>query len=336
MDGRVSFLNSNMRAAVVLLSIMIPVSLFTGLRLTGVLPDEPVISQTTKLLPVTWETERSAASNPYLAQEYVNASYKGDIELTSTVSILYPGYDVYFGTYEGALVGVNATATLQKGFIYEVNVTFWENYSDSTVGFQTGQIAQNLSILFLSDYFTGQRGNGLKAFVTLAGKNQPNSVHFDTNDLSWRLNSPFNQTHIMEVDVEITYYNGTNYESIIQPFLLTISSDNNTTFQSATPVSDGIYTNLYAGYEDPLNYYKIYLETGRTIKISFNETSDFWFLFRVYIYDSEQTLRAETAKPDLSQTIEFTSDSTGYWSVLVKAENEQARSGFFYTMEVTG
>jgi hypothetical protein len=288
------------------------------------------------LAPATWETERSGASNPNLPLDYVNASYEGDIALTSTLSIQYPGYDVWFDNYDGALLGVNTTAVLQRGFIYEVNVTFWENYSDSTVGFEVTQIAKNLSSLSWSDYFTGQRGSGLKAFSILAGINQPKSVYFDTNTMSWRLFSPFNQTHNMEVDVEITYYNGTDFERIVQPFDLRISFDNNTTFQDATPISAGTYVNLYAGYQDPLNYYKIYLEKGRTMKVSINETSEYGFLFKVYIYDTEEKLRADSMQPDVSQTLEFTSDTAGYWFILVKAENEQAPSGFFYTMEVSG
>jgi hypothetical protein len=293
-----------------------------------------------RLTPATWETEKAAGS-PYLVPENINASYEGDIALMDNIQIIYPGYDLGFDNLDGPVLAVNATATLQRGFIYSVNVTFWENYSDSAVAFQHSDelqsLTQNLTLLSLSDFWrTGHRGSGLKAFLTLAATNQSKSVHFYTDDVSWRLFSPFNQTHQMEVDVEIIYYNGTSFERLVQPFLLKISSDNNNTFQDATLISEGTnYTNLYVGYQDPLNYYKIYLNRGQTIKVQVDGISQTDVFFRVCVYDPEERLSSETPL-DVTQTIEFASDLTGYWFILVEADNGGSGNSGFYNMEVTG
>jgi hypothetical protein len=333
------------RTAIVFLSVIIPMSLFLSLRMTGVSPGPPTVSLTTKLNLASWTTERPDGDCAIL--ENVTASYKSDITLTPSIFVV--GYEpsVLAADQGAVLFFVNVTGTLSLGFVYSVNITLSENYNNSAVWFwgvadwPAGYASQvkNLSIfsfashvknLSIFSYAHLLQGSGLKAFITLASTGEPKNVYFD-GAIYWFLDSPYSQTHSMEVDMDVIYYNGTTYKKVIQPFLLKIGPDNNNDFQHATEIHQGNNTGLYLGFADTVDYYKIQLEQGQTNKIRVYPTSNCEPIINVFVYNPEEKLVAENAMFDYSKTLEFVSDETGYWYI----EIQNTYNFGFYTLEVS-
>lgn len=337
-------MNLKSKGAVILLSIMMPMGLLAVFRVTGVLHDAPVISETMRLSSVMWETVRSGAHSLRLG-ENLNTSFAGDVTLRHDIEIdKMEAIPTDLGGSDWVGLVVYASGALEHGFICGVNITFWENYTDSLVELvdvgdwqrmysspinYDWSHASNLSLLSYTQY---QQGSGLKAFVALEGVNQPKSIYFDGN-VYWELESPYSQAHQIEVDIEVVYYNGTAFKDVIQPFVLKIAPDNNNDFKNAPEIFVGNYTNLYVGYEDPVDYYKIYLNQGERIQVYVYGISEPKAMLNVYVYDSDGKPKGETSQLGTSQTMAFTSDSVGYW--FIQIQSDVPNSSGFYNLEVS-
>jgi hypothetical protein len=291
---------------------------------------------------------RSGLHGIWLGQD-IDASYAGDITLAQDIRIgMLEAVPAELAGSDSVGFVVYATGRLERGFICGLNITFNENYNDSMVIFDSisswqriyslgspksstePSHAYNLSLLSYEHYM---QGSGLKAFVALAGVNQPKSFYFD-GSVYWELESPYSQAHQMEVDVDVVYYNGTVFKEVIQPFLLSIAPDNNNDFPNATEISTGNYTNLYVGLLDPVDYYKIYLNSGERLQVYAYGISSPMALFNIYVYDPDENLNAETSQLNVSQTLAFTADSAGYWFIQIQSDIPSQTSGY-YNLEVS-
>lgn len=206
-----------------LLSIVVPMSLLATFRLTGILQGPMTISETTTLDAVQWEFERP---NPYPQgvpiDKKLDATYAADGLSTTLCLWIYDYVDSVAGhDFIIMAMRVNSTATDFDVFIESVQVVSGKDSQPSTVDWvDTYFDFKNLSLVDLSH----GRTNGedyKKAFVRLTGVNHPSKVYFSMRAV-WFLLTPNIQTHQMELSYEVTYYNGTAYKKIIQPFQLKI------------------------------------------------------------------------------------------------------------------
>lgn len=329
-----------------LLSIIIPVSLLVSLRLAGILsePEGPItIAETTTLQTVKWKSER-----PYShlnIRENARGLYKKEIKLSQ--EILIDDYHTESWGYDGSdyvVLTINATATLQTGFVNSANITFREDSENSEIRFFEVQAwpkfyshAENLSII---DYAHHLPGSGLKAFMELTGVNRPKSVHFD-GIVHWVLSSSKNETHSMEIATELVYYNGTVYKKIVQPFQLQIAPDDNDGFETAQEIREGYYPRLYIGPADVgdiRDYYKIYVAEGQRIKVDVNGTAWSWPIlpnpspnFNLYLYDPERNLVFASERENYFQSIDFVANTTGFWFIEVRVVGDYG----FYSLTVS-
>lgn len=97
-----------------------------------------------------------------------------------------------------------------------------------------------------------------EVFINLTGINQPKKVAFQARLIHWILRSPNNRTYEMEAFLEITYFNGTVYKNVIQPFQFTmLSHDDNDSFEAADEIKIGRLKAYIDEDFDPVDYYKV-------------------------------------------------------------------------------
>lgn len=309
-------------------------SLLVTFKLTGLVGQAQTIFEAKVLDVVTWERERPQSSINIL--DTINSSYM-DKELSMNCSIFTYSYDGAPNAYGSSYMTfmINTTASFESGFATDLNVTFAENYVQSFVSFSddlieppyfNGLVLTNMSFAGYANHLRGS----LKAFAQFASVGKPNTVDICINGIDWFFQSPENRSHSMDVAITLTHYNGSVYKRIVQPFSLKMIGDDNDNFETAMELHEGVYSNLYL---DALDYYKIYTNVGQIV--------------RIYLYPVQPDPKGPTARSEInvydpslnivfhkeaaySNTIEFTSNSTGYWYV----ELRRYMAGF-YSMEVT-
>jgi hypothetical protein len=301
--------------ALILLSIAVPMSLLVIFKLTGVLHDPIVISGATTLETIKWEFERPHHGVSIL--ETAEGSY-GDNNISILYSVFMGGYREGSGRYGSSdyvLLTTNVTATVRDGYIESVHLVFREDYENARINFfQEHQFfrLENLSIVDLKDW-------SKQVFVNLSGVNRPTSVYFWT-PVDWVLQSPGNQTHRMEIISEVTYFNGTAYRKVVQPFQLKIGPDANNSFERAQKIEPGSFRACIDTENDLVDYYKIWLEWGQTVQVELPDVRDYRTAApNIDIYDPNYVLKARLKYDTIPTLINFTANSTGWWYIVAKS-----------------
>jgi len=196
---------------VLLLSIMLPVGLFTGLKLTGIAPTPK--PETVTLAPVVWQFNRPSVLTE--TNQTLNATYADDAgKMDFSVSTgLYSPPDIAIRIYTLS-VRISLVAMPVKGVfsIRSILVTFGKDPQPSAISVQLW----NLENLSLAGYSEGEQAN-----IRLLGNDCSVGVHCWFLVI-WDLFTPNNITNSREVTFEVTYFNGTAYKRIVQPFELTL------------------------------------------------------------------------------------------------------------------
>lgn len=203
-----------------LLSIVVPMSLFATFRLTGILQGPVTISETTTLEAAKWEFQRPK-QNVHIDDKLETLYVSEDLSVIMRVVMgAYYENEAVFGDSDWVSIGIKINSTATNGFIESVFVVFREEYKQSVVSWvHTEFHFKNLSLIDRAEAISGKEH--IKALVRLAGINDPDSI-FVLGAVLWELRSPNGQNHEMEVAFELTYYNGTGYKKIVQPFQLKI------------------------------------------------------------------------------------------------------------------
>jgi hypothetical protein len=199
-----------------LLSIIVPVSLLATFRLTGILKEPITISQTITLESKEWEIERPNQTTSI--EEDIATSYADDA-LTATMLVrigVYVDTSAFVSRFDymDVTVAIDLATTVPSCFIESIYVVFWEDWPASKLDWlRTSFEFENLSLMNLID--------GMKPYIRLTGINHPSNAQFKTEAV-WTFLTPKNQSHHIKAAYEITYYDGTTYKKIVQPFLLNI------------------------------------------------------------------------------------------------------------------
>jgi hypothetical protein len=304
---------------------------------------EPLgIAETKTLEPAKWEFERpnrSMAVTENNTCENVTASYNcGDFSMNSAITI-YNYLCDEFGD-PGLSTAVSAAASVPKGYLVDVNVTFQENYATSQVYLPSSECFELYYNLSITKCVRDGLLSGIeKSFFTLTGSNSPKQVSFWKSGY-WVLRSSYNQTHLLEVNVQLTYYNGTVYKRVVQPFFLKIFPDSNNSFETAEEI--GInqtrrayieYDCSYAGLQcyDTVDYYRIWLQNGTTTNFQLNYLDKAGIEMRVYNPDKQlEACLIYTVNETLCQ-LTVNINQTGWWYIKINAGS----SMYIYTITVT-
>jgi len=324
--------------AALLLLIVVPVGFLTFFVFDRFLNGSVVVSETTVLETVEWQIERPAYAIGI--GDVINASYEnGEVSIDSSILIynFISKPNEYGSTFANMRTSINASVV--EGFISFVNVSFWEGYGKSRVSF--GNLDEEVREYRVENLSIESWAHGLgkwwllradlKGFVTLKGAGQPKRVYFSCFP-HWILNSPENHTHRLEVRFELVYFNGTAYKKIVQPFLLKVGPDNNSSFETATELSKNqTFERLYVGGYDKNDCYRIYVDKNENVSINLKETSHDADI-NIYVYDPDRTekISKELYESPYCTSLSFTADKTGYWYIQIELRDDQC----FYTLTI--
>jgi hypothetical protein len=204
-----------------LAAIILPITVLATLKFSGILP-EPQQPETITLEAIKWEFTRP---NQTVDIFYVVEAFYNNDGLTASPEIHIWDYvdRPYGGYYYDSLymeIRTNATVAISNGFVENVYITLHKD-NQSSIGLAIARKldydAENLSLID----FSGASTWGSKAYFNLKGMGQPRSAYFSAGAF-WLLPTPNSQTHWLNVSFELTYYNGTAYKKVIQPFQLNV------------------------------------------------------------------------------------------------------------------
>jgi len=321
--------------AFLLLSIMVPISLLAALKITGFTRGPLSIAETTTLEPSMWIIERQDAFNqlPNASKELL---YDG--EELSLRCLLQLTYDPHWFTVEyvpATFVGItNFTCDVNRGFIYGIIINFSEQYPNSEMvcwswqGFYT-----NLTNGTIVDCQLPNHGNTTSLSITTFGVNNPTHVSIERTAFLWRLLSPYNYTHRMEINAEITYFNGSFYKNLVVPVHCTIGPDDNNSFETADEIGYGAIQGFIGGGPfERTDFYKIWLQEGESLTVTLSPPFD--QDLNLFLYGPDLTQRANSTNyQDAPDSVSFTADCTGYWYIeVVKFSGDASQT---YTLNVT-
>jgi hypothetical protein len=323
-----AFASKNWKVFLVL-AVIICVGLFSAFKL-GVFTSNPiVVVKTTVLKPVSWEFVRQDVIVLGLGDygfDHVSSSYVTDSGgvINETIAIINycpSPYSEYGGE---ALLEMyfDLASSFKQGFMVDANVTFQENdLAPSIVDFRREvglTTCENLTIVGWEDNLDL---NGLRAFVPLANSNDSAETFFKQY-VDWVLYTPDNQTQALTVSADVTYFNGTVYEEVVQPFQLQLRNHGNTSFDTAEETELNQPQNSYVSNagDDTVDYYTVWLTNGTSASFTLNYlTSALTSVggLEMRVYDPNRQLRTSIiygVNDTLSQlTTEV--NETGWWYV---------------------
>jgi hypothetical protein len=314
-----------------IVAVITCVGLFSAFKL-GVFTSNPiVVAKTTVLKPVSWEFVRQNVTGLDLSDygfDHVSSSYVTDSGgvLNETIAILSysppPGSE-----YGGELLEMwfDLASSFKQGFMVDANVTFQENdMAPSIVDFRREvglTTCENLTIVGWEDNLDL---NGLRAFVPLINSNDSGQTFFK-QAVDWVLYGLDNQTQALTINADITYFNGTVYEEVVQPFQLQLRNHGNTSFDTAEETALNQPQNSYVSStgDDTVDYFEVWLINGTSASFTLNYlTSAFTSVgggMEMRVYDPNRQLRTciiYGVNDTLSQ-LSTDVNETGWWYVEV-------------------
>lgn len=213
-----------------LLAIIVPLSLMTGFKMAGMIQSPSSVAETVTLNSVIEEYARP--SKTHLINSELQASYDSD-GLSANMRVLL----VEYSDKVAMCLSANSSA-LQRGFIDNIRITFQDD-EPSIVYWSSKDIThENLSLISSSDAYTSKQGSQAGRFL-FAGSRKGDGFNFSARYMYWDLRTPHNVTHQLNVTYEITYYNGTVFKKVIQPFELKLNANLHFLSVSTTPLVPG-------------------------------------------------------------------------------------------------
>jgi hypothetical protein len=292
--------------------IIVSVILLTGFTLMH----ETQTPETVMGEAVTWEIERP--TDIWGPKETVENAYMDD-----GCSLLF---DILIDLYSDARVSMVAKveANVSNGYIRELCVSFNENYNLSQINlWEPPDIAtesENLRTGKVVDWSDGKGGLGesLKGYVEAVGVNKPNYVYCRVG-VDWFLRSSQNQSHSMEASLQLIYNNGTTLKEAVLPIVLKLASDAGDTLETAKEIGLGNYTGWHDILIDPEDFYKVWIDEGKTVKIQLSQKTPLGTILDLYLYNTSRDLVASSCSKIRNHTeeITYTINQTGWWYIHV-------------------
>jgi hypothetical protein len=198
------------------LAIIIPIGLLATFKLTGIIPEPPIITETITAETITWNMTRPEEATGFAGRIIENNYNVNGTNVRLSIHITsYLENEEQFG--DCLWFSVNATATVQQGFIYSVNIRFSQTDENAflLVSKQTEWIKlENLKITSLSTEATYSS----EAHLYTTGVNNPKTCTLE-NPVFWYFLdiNENNLDHWATITLETTYFNGTAYRKVTMP-----------------------------------------------------------------------------------------------------------------------
>jgi hypothetical protein len=328
-------LSSREWKVLLIMSMVVPVGLLTTFRLTGILEEPATIAETITLEAVQWEFERPTCVVHF--GDNIESSYFGDVSINQTVFVddYWPDACEYGGS-PILKTNLSLTTALAEGHVESINVTFLDEYVNSTLSIpdlgsggkkHTRAVWDNLVATAYRHRLQGVE----KAFVNLESMDYPKMVYLRICP-TWILRSPHNQTQRLTIRNEVTYFNGTSYKKVVQAFQLKLITEDNNNFETAEEISPGRSERHVLGGDDRQDFYKVYLTDDETVNITL--TPSYSQNLDLYLYspvDKINPVANSTHTRDVTEHITYKIDFTGWWFIKVQHDG----GGGIYTLTTT-
>jgi hypothetical protein len=196
---------------------------FTFSIVTVFLPRRGItIAENTTLDLVEWTFQRPNESVQFVyINDKLNATYVGDglsANMYVTIGIYHENDSAYDGDdHLSMLTVINVTTSNPDGYIESIHIVVQKDQTSKISWLNTKLYLENLSLVASAD---GYRWS-TQAYIKLGGVNHTSRVYAGAT-AEWSLLTPNTQSHQLEIAFEITYYNGTAYNRVVQPFQLNI------------------------------------------------------------------------------------------------------------------
>ncbi len=202
--------------ALFLLSIALPLGCLVALKTTGIIEPRTVI--TTTLEPMSWTYSGEYASLDVAINESLISKYsKQGASIYQNLTI-WQYVSGPIGQFIGIRLETYFAATTAGGFIQKIKVSF-SDYEPSTLNIDDTLVVQNLTVAEI------RFPPAANPYYYMVGMSQPSEAYFVMRYTFWYLYNPESQENHLTITSETTYYNGTVYNELTQPFMLrTLSS----------------------------------------------------------------------------------------------------------------
>lgn len=203
--------------AVLLLSIMVPLGLLAGFKLSGIIT-QPQTPEAVTLEAVTWNMTRPTRN--LSVDEWVNSSSYTDDNAFSGVGIAIGEYlenDPQFPAEGNDFLEFTSVVTVNVdvGFVYSVVVNFTGVDANACIILETTSDSfglQNVTVKRIVNPLTS-------ALLLASATNQSREISLSTTAY-WVFLDQNDADHWINIDFEATYFNGTAYRSVMTPFVL--------------------------------------------------------------------------------------------------------------------
>lgn len=337
-----------------ILSLLLPVTFFVGMKATGVITGPVKVANITQLQTAVWTRAEPYYANIIPGDPYFNTSYVGnDIALSVSdyceEGSFAPQNNGPYGGDTLAGFGLQAiNASVPYGFIVSVEVAYQEAYSQSSADFfEPETIASsfaNLTISQAADSYLGGLPVGDKLYLKASALDRPQEVSMGGLSIEYHLGSPYNYTHQIMTYVTVTYFNGTFYEQIVQPLELVFGPDHNNSFEEATPIGLGQLQQGYVDFDvngDSVDYFKINLTQGENVRISvqsqYNPSTynPPQVIPDVFVYDPNLNVKdCLLYAQNSTASINLGVNETGWWYIMVTGFNTTMYFSYDFTVSL--
>lgn len=331
-------LNLNMKA-LALLSIVVPVTVFFGLRFAGVLPDPRWIDiqETITLETLEWKFEKPDY-DVHLEKDIKSTYMEGNASYIQVNLLFYYEKEfLYLGNSLG--IHVNVSTYFIEGWVETVDLNFTGDTSKNLVDIEQEYHDFYLKNLKLTGCYDFGKKRGVLASANFLNENRSCSTALILV-AHWILLGPNDLTHQIAITVKVVYFNGTMHKEVIQPFTLSLYRDDNNSLEKAEEIEEGTHEAWVSTFKDydPVDYYKFWTEQGEEIQISIlRGTGE---PLNISLYRSDETLVMEKffGNEDIyweRANLTFIVDQTGWWYIKIHPPLSwgESRQHYFFKLE---
>lgn len=274
------------------LAIIIPISVLTTFKLTGIIP-EPPNTETIEVDTVSWNMTRPAETMGFVGKKAENHYNENLTKIGMYVHVTsYTENSEWLG--DSTWFCVNASAHVEEGFVYSMFVGLSE--MDPEAGLYILQIHPWPKMYNLKTEGTDTTGtNSSEAYIRAIALDQPADCSIEIV-VSWFFldTKQNNLDHHVTITVETVVYNGSAYKRIITPIEMNMLIDPGETFESPMYLTSNMRVYSESLDEnDEADFYAIaFRHDGSTIKINLTlpENAD----FNLYLYDDTRVMVANS------------------------------------------
>jgi len=313
------------------IAVLLPITLLAAFKLTGII-NEPQQPETITLKPVSWSMERPShlmSIDKKIEKLYVDEGFLGvfgvHIFIYRENSLIFP-----FNYKDGITFGIYVNVTIVQGALISVTNYVQPTKTNSTVILYIGDSEwpekRNVDI-------TSKKGYGVKNNAAYAKAKVTGSPCYWETHTYWIFDDENANNHQINITNEFLYWNTSKYKRVKITFILNVDVDAGNDFdsQNVRQISYGNYFgSIYHG-NDPVDFYKIWVEKGEQIIITVNPSP--FFDISLYLYDSNKNLITSSCHEGfIPEQVEFTANKTDYWFIKIAYFNGSSGT---YTLNIS-